>query len=495
MLSDKLPLTQSEFNQLIVDFELDKRIILTYGGIDEKFLKNYLLRKNIKGGEKLKFYDFKHDVISSKYSKVNVSKDNLCRVYGINGINDIHNSLNDCVLEWELFKKMDGNKLIIINNDVYEFNYDYIIPASYLQNFPNFKYCINLPDINYEKIHIKNFKIKPKRLEKFDNNINGIMIENLIYNLLNVENKNSELLLFQMNNKLKLKKIGFLPSDIHNIPVFFNEDGTFIAINNEDKKDVKRINEVSLAIKEEMNPLIDYIKKQIFKNETIICQELVINKKDNVMAKCDLSSSKLILEIKGFNSKIDDFKYQLYYEADNRDIYLLETFWNLKNELNFIIYKIISVECNKNGNDLKSRIARFEQKIGNNDIQVINYNGYRKPVTLKCKKCFNEWEVGYEKILKHNQCPFCNQNENNTKTKELKNVTILSRKNTIEDRINNYKNKVTIKSNGSIQIFNYTGSKNNIEARCLMCGYQWSCRADHLLERCKCPNCNMKNIN
>ena len=49
MLKYKEPLTQEEFNKLIKDFELDKRIILTYGSIDERFIKNYLLRKNIKG--------------------------------------------------------------------------------------------------------------------------------------------------------------------------------------------------------------------------------------------------------------------------------------------------------------------------------------------------------------------------------------------------------------------------------------------------------------
>ena len=45
MLSDKTPLTQEEFDELVNDFELDRRTILTYGSIDEKFIKNYLKRK------------------------------------------------------------------------------------------------------------------------------------------------------------------------------------------------------------------------------------------------------------------------------------------------------------------------------------------------------------------------------------------------------------------------------------------------------------------
>ena len=62
MLKGRLQLNQEEFDNLIKEFELEKRIILTYGNIDEKFLKNYLKRKSIKGFEKLKFYNFKHDI-------------------------------------------------------------------------------------------------------------------------------------------------------------------------------------------------------------------------------------------------------------------------------------------------------------------------------------------------------------------------------------------------------------------------------------------------
>lgn len=49
MLADKTPLTQEEFDELVNNFELDRRTILTYGSIDEKFIKNYLKRKKING--------------------------------------------------------------------------------------------------------------------------------------------------------------------------------------------------------------------------------------------------------------------------------------------------------------------------------------------------------------------------------------------------------------------------------------------------------------
>ena len=119
MLKNKLPLTQEEFDEIVKDFELERRKILIYGNIDEKFIKNYLKRKKIKGFDKLEFYNFKHNIISSRFSEGNITKDNLCRIYGIENTQEIHTGLNDCILEWQLFKKMDGNKIIIINNEVF----------------------------------------------------------------------------------------------------------------------------------------------------------------------------------------------------------------------------------------------------------------------------------------------------------------------------------------------------------------------------------------
>ena len=52
-------LTQEEFNEIIKSFELDKRIILHYGNIEEKFIKNYLRRQKINGFERLTFFNFK----------------------------------------------------------------------------------------------------------------------------------------------------------------------------------------------------------------------------------------------------------------------------------------------------------------------------------------------------------------------------------------------------------------------------------------------------
>ena len=71
-----------------------------------------------------------------------------------------------------------------------------------------------------------------------------------------------------------------------------------LTISKEDEKRVNEVNKVTNIIKEKIKPLIKYIKADVFDNELIMSQELVINKKDNVLAKCDLSTKNKILEIK-----------------------------------------------------------------------------------------------------------------------------------------------------------------------------------------------------
>lgn len=343
-LKDKEPFSQEEIDCIIEEFELDTRIILTYGNIDEKFIKNYFKRKGLKGFAKMTFYNFKRDIISSSFSEGNITKDNLCRIYGIKNILNVHNGANDCLLEWQLFKKMNGNKLLIIHNTVYEYNKEYIIPVSYLTTYPNFKYCIdNFPKINCTIEEVKKIRIDSTEIKKFKNNISGISIEHLINSLLNVKDMNKETFSFQIENKKKLKKIGELPSLIHEIPVLFNSDGTLTAVNRQDKDRIKEINKVTELIKGKIKPLIDYIKQDIFSNEEIMSQELVINKEDNVLAKCDLSTKNTVLEIKTFIPDMKKIKYQLYYEASGRDIYILQTEWKskLKKGLVFTIYKVI----------------------------------------------------------------------------------------------------------------------------------------------------------
>ncbi len=496
MLIDKLPLTQEEFDSVISDFDLENRIILHYGNIDEKFLKNYLKRKKINGFEKLSFYNFKHDIISNKFSEGNITKDNLCRIYGIENVNKVHTGLNDCILEWKLFEKMNGNKLIVIGNTVYEFNDEYIIPVSYLQNYTNFKYHINnFPKISYDMEEVKTIRISSPEIKKFDNNISGITIEHLINSLLNVEDKNQETMLFQAQNRGKLKKIGELPSMIHTIPISMNTDGTITAINKEDRKTVNDINKVTEIIKKEIKPLIDFIKHDIFNDELIMSQELVINKEDNVLAKCDLSTDDKILEIKGFNIDVEKMKYQLYYEANGREIYILQTFWrtNLKQGLKFVIYKVIPKEYTRKIPDRTKSILKwkqaFEKKINNKNLEVIEYQNSESDVKMRCKICGMEWKTSYRSIIRKPLCINCNKNQF-FKNEEPKRVLTLEEKNRM--KLISYQEKLTERSHGKLLAINYHGSREKLSVGCSECGNVWKIRADHLLDRPYCPKCRKK---
>ena len=141
-LKDRQPLDQQEVDRVIREFELQDRQILTYGTLDEKFLRSYFSRKNLKGFEVLKFYNFKQDILSPRTTHGAVSKDNLCIMMGIDHVQKVHTAENDCILEWELFKKMNGQKMLMIGNRFYRVEKGYRIPAQYLRTYPNVKYAV-----------------------------------------------------------------------------------------------------------------------------------------------------------------------------------------------------------------------------------------------------------------------------------------------------------------------------------------------------------------
>jgi hypothetical protein len=336
-------LTQSEVNNLITDFELDRRTILHYGNLDELFIKSYLIRHRLKGFNLMKFFNFKKDIISSSFSGGNVTKDNLCNVFGISGVKAVHSGINDCKLEWALFNAMNNKKLLITNNDVYEFNTDYMVPMSYFQNYPNFKYVdLNIPKIKVTTTPIYEFQLKSRKINKFDTNISGTTIENLINSMLEVEKQDSREFTFQ--NKSKLKHLGKLPSAFDDMPVIFNNDGSITATRKRDEDYVERVNKTNSAIRKEITPLIEYIRSEIFQGQPIRSQELVLHPENNCFALCDLSNDSCVLEIKtSLNFSVNRFKYQLFYQANGRDCYTMHIDWAMldkKQNKKFIISKV-----------------------------------------------------------------------------------------------------------------------------------------------------------
>lgn len=487
-LKGKQPLSQKEINDIIDEFELQNRTILTYGNIDEKFIKNYLKRKKLKGYEVMNFYNFKHDIISSKFSGGVVTKDNLCKIYGIDNVLEVHSSANDCILEWELFKKMNGKKLFITGRNVFEFNNNYVIPVSYLSTYPNFKYCVgNIPKIEYKSRVVKKFEVSSRKIKKFSTNISGMTIEHLINTMLNVEKIHSELVLLE--NKRKLKFICKIPSPYDDIMVNFNTDGTITATEEKDEKFVNEVNKVINILKREIQPLVEYISNNIFKKQKIFSQELVIRKEKNILALCDLSNDNTVLEIKtNYNLNIDQFKEQLYYESNGRNCYILQIDWfNIKKGITFIISKVELFELEKSYDNLLERKNNFQSKINNDNIVVIEYKNYESDVKVKCSKCNKEWYTSSRSIIRKPYCPSCDENQFIVKRKERKEPLTNEEKQKI--KYNTYANKVLERSNGKIKALSYTNSRAKVKALCLECRNKWDLRADHLLERCKCPIC------
>ena len=217
---------------------------------------------------------------------------------------------------------------------------------------------------------------------------------------------NKETFQFQLENKKKLKKIGKLPSIRYEIPIILNRDGTISALFKKDEARVKEINKVTEIIKKKIQPLIDYIRHDIFCDNQIMSQELIINEQDNVLAKCDLSSKNAILEIKAFIPNMEKIKYQLYYQANGRPIYFLQTEWNtkLKKGLIFTIYKVNIIE--------KEAIkVDYESQIKNKNLKVLKYDDTHTTFKLQCKKCGYKWKTNMSKLQINNKCPMCNLEE------------------------------------------------------------------------------------
>ncbi len=356
-LIGKSPITQEEFDQIIDFFNLNNRTILSYSGskFDYDCLNHYFIRHGIQGWDKLNFKNIK-DFIAS-YASGEVTKDAMCQLLGINGVSDIHTSLNDCILEWKLFKNICNNPLVIINEHVYQYSMDYKVPITYLINYANLQDIANikLKDLHYSKNTIYEFFLPQnliKKIKKFDTNISGIEIEHIINTLLDVKKcDNNE---FLVANKRGLKHIGSIESSYHTIPITQETDGTLklatTKATKEEKELIDDINSVSKVLMNEITPLIDFIKENIFNGENVFSQELIFSNNNKSFGLCDLSDKNSIMEIKTFDVfknkyTIDKIIKQLYYTSNNRKVFVLscifdETCNGILKNLKFIIDKL-----------------------------------------------------------------------------------------------------------------------------------------------------------
>lgn len=140
-LSNVSHMTQKEVEQIIDYFHLKDKIILSFSGgkgtFDYTFLTNYCKRHNLFGFENLQYENIKSLLPTAGFGYAGqMTKDNLCKLLGIDGVQDVHSSQNDCILEWKLFEKIKDGNLFFINNHLYRFSEEYIVPVSHLNANP-----------------------------------------------------------------------------------------------------------------------------------------------------------------------------------------------------------------------------------------------------------------------------------------------------------------------------------------------------------------------
>lgn len=182
-------LTQEEVNELISVFELDKRTILHYGSLDRRFIRDYFARHGLSGFDQMTFFNFKQLICPLSWSDGSITKDNLCKLFRIQGVNAVHTGLNDCKLEWELFKAIDGH-FLLARMEWFKWNIsvlspDYILPVSYLSNCPNLSRAFPRPYICAAATSIFSLSVSGPLIRHFQSNGSGITIENLINVLTN----------------------------------------------------------------------------------------------------------------------------------------------------------------------------------------------------------------------------------------------------------------------------------------------------------------------
>lgn len=416
-LSDATHMTQEEMDWLKNFFHLKDRKLLSFsggkGGFDPEFIQNYCKRHKIEGFTDLQYDNIKSRVPKAPYgSEGQLTKDNLCRIFGIDGVKQLHSSYDDCILEWKLFEKLESECVFFIKNHLFKYTPEYIIPYSYLfQNEELIKYAgIKLPTIGGKAEEIFRFSFPHnvlKKIKKFPTNITGITIEHGINSYLKAEKQDNSY--FLTLNKSHLKYIGSIDKRIKDIPIILVDDGTTKAVNKEDEELVEDVNNVTKLIIEEIKPVADYLKENIFVNGIIKTQELVISDDKKMLALCDLSDKNSIVEIKTYkillneNNEMFDKNLltQLYLQAKGRDIYVLSIdFIESKKEkhideiedLKVFLYKIDLFECNP---------KFYEVTLKENSIKIIKAIKENPKISVaKLCRITNSFSQSMKMILK-----------------------------------------------------------------------------------------------
>lgn len=194
-LRGKKPLTQEEVDWLFDEFDIANRTVLHYGGLDDRFIREYFSRHGLFGYERMHFFNFKQLICSTGYSDGSLTKDNLCAAFGIDGVQEVHSGLNDCKLEWRLFEAI-GGRCVLARMQAFEWSFnvlspDYIVPVSYLGTYKNLSRIYERPYIRAEWDESYRLEVPADLVTRFTSNLSGITIEWLIDVMLGAEKQDN----------------------------------------------------------------------------------------------------------------------------------------------------------------------------------------------------------------------------------------------------------------------------------------------------------------
>lgn len=386
-------LNQEEVDKIIEYFGLDNAFILSYSGgkgkFDSSFLINYCERHKLHGFENLDYQNIKSCIPQAPFgSEGQLTKDNLCRIFRIEGVSDLHSSMNDCILEYQLFDKLIHGNIFFIGKHIFAYHHEYIIPVSYLNKYKQLaKYAkIELKPIVGEVDEIYSYKF-PRQIAnqiiQFPTNITGITFEHSLNNLLKVEKQNN--VDFLANNKSHLEYVGSLDSRIVEIPIIEEDNGLISTTDTEHAKFVDEVNNVSKIIMTQLDDVIGFIKETIFKEKSILSQELVVSDDNKVLAICDLSDKNNVVEVKTYDvidedgNLLPDITRQLFYQSKGRNAYVLSfKIADVSDGNRGVTIKIYKVTFQEVENLAKTIVRKFSE----NDIKIANVMEKHPNITL-----------------------------------------------------------------------------------------------------------------
>ena len=509
-LKGKKHLTQDEVDDLFKAFELDSRLILHYGELDRRFIRDYFERHGLDGFGRLRFFNFKQLICSTGYSDGSLTKDNLCDFFGIEGVEDVHGGIRDCHLEWELFRKIDGRYLLarIVPNGRYfgmwklaVLNPGYILPVSYLSTYKNLSHIIERPYIRCDAEEVYRFEIRGEDIKRFPTNFSGMIVENLIDAMIGATKADN--MAFLAENSARNELLGYMPSYIRFTPMSLNDDGTVTAARKEDKKQEQEINAMVEQAKTQLTPLAEFIRDEVFHGAPVTSQELVVNDELGILALCDLSTDDAVLEIKTSRCEPERYAEQLYYEARGRVTYLLGMEWDYGGETPGAALTLKRVRTYPGDKPNKRRdraTTAIVEALDAKGFDLVEYVKSTEPIRVRCRECGTEWDETYPRIKSGKcSCPSCHPSSGRRRGRprkgEIREPVAKQPRMTPEEalrrRAERFAAKVKTKSGGvlDVDLGSYIGARENVRATCRECGHKMECRADHLLSRCYCRNC------